>query len=74
MQNSCIRTCLLYNRKEHVTIDRLHYEMKLVSIEQRRQMQCLNLLYRLSKKKEYIKQPNVYSLRVEMWRLIQADV
>ena len=48
--------------------------MKLVSIEQRRQMQCLNLLYRLSKKKEYIKQPNVYSLRVEMWRLIQADV
>ena len=41
LQNSCIRTCLLYNRIEHITIDRLHREMKIVCLEQRRQMQCL---------------------------------
>ena len=59
IQNSCIRTCLLYDRVEHVSIDRLHQEMKLVSLEQRRQIQCLTLMYRLSKKKVYIKETNV---------------
>ena len=55
IQNSCIRSCLLYNRVEHITIERLHHEMKLVSLEQRRQVQCLTLMYRLSKKEMYIK-------------------
>ena len=55
IQNSCIRTCLLYNRVEHVSIDRLHHEMKIISLEQRRRVQCLNLMYRLSKKPIYIK-------------------
>ena len=41
MQNSSIRTCLLYNRIEHITIDRLHNEMKIASLEQRRHMQCI---------------------------------
>ena len=59
LQNSCIRTCLLYNKIDHVTIDQLHREMKLVSLEQRRQMQCLNLMYRLSKKERYVQKPNV---------------
>ena len=59
MQNSCIRTCLLYDRIEHITIDRLHQEMKIVSLEQRRHMQCLNLIYRLSRKEMYVKRLNV---------------
>ena len=59
IQNSSIRTCLLYNRIEHITIDRLHSEMRIVSLEQRRHMQCLNLMYRLSKKEMYIKRTNV---------------
>ena len=61
IQNSCIRSCLLYNRVEHITIERLHREMRLVSLEQRRQIQCLSLMYRLSKKDAYIKRPNVYT-------------
>ena len=59
IQNSCIRSCLLYNRIEHITIERLHHEMKLVSLEQRRHVQCLTLMYRLSKKEVYIKRNNI---------------
>ena len=33
--------------------------MKLVSLEQRRQIQCLNLMRRLSRKEIYIKKTNV---------------
>ena len=54
---SCIRACLLYNHIDHVRIDRLHSEMKLVSLEQRRQIQCL--MYRLSKKDKYIRRSAV---------------
>ena len=59
IQNSCIRTCLLYNRIDHITIEGLHHEMKIISLEQRRQIQCLNLMYRLSRKPVYIKHTNV---------------
>ena len=59
IQNSCIRTCLLYNRIEHITIERLHTEMRIVSLEQRRQVQCLKLMYNLSRKPMYIKEVNV---------------
>ena len=59
IQNKCIRTCLLYNRIEHVTIERLHNEMKIISLEQRRRIQCLTLMYRLSKKTIYVKKPTV---------------
>ena len=59
IQNSCIRSCLLYNRIEHITIERLHREIKLVSLEQRRQVQCLTLMYRLSRKVVYIKRNNI---------------
>ena len=59
IQNSCIRTCLLYNQVDHISIERLHNEMKVVSLEQRRRTQNLTLMYRLSKIPKYIKQPNV---------------
>ena len=58
-QNSCIRTCLLYNRIEHITIDRLHTEMRIMSIEQRRQFQCLNLMYNLSRNLMYLTECDV---------------
>ena len=59
IQNSCIRTCLSYNHDEHITIDHLHGEMRVISLEQRRRIQCLKLMYRLSKKTLYIKPVNV---------------
>ena len=33
--------------------------MKIISLEQRRQVQCLTLMYRLSKNNRYIKEPNI---------------
>ena len=33
--------------------------MKIISLEQRRQIQCLSLMYRLSKKSSFIKPANV---------------
>ena len=44
-QNNAIRTCLMYNRKDHITTDRLQNRMRLVSLEQRRNIQLLKLLY-----------------------------
>ena len=61
IQNSCIRTCLLYNRMEHVPIVRLHQEMNLISLEQRWRVQCLKLMYRISRKPVYLKKTNVHS-------------
>ena len=42
----------------------MHYEMKLVSSEQRRQMQCLNLMYRLSKKAMHVQKANVNTCEI----------
>ena len=33
-------------------MDRLHREMKIVSLEQSRQIQCLSVMFRLGKKKK----------------------
>ena len=52
IQNSCLRACLLYNLIEHITMDRLHREMKIVSLEQSRQIQCLSVMFRLGKKRD----------------------
>ena len=61
-QNSAIRTCLLYTRREHITISRLHNEMKIISLEQRRNIQLLKLMYHRSKKDVYMKK-HVWLLR-----------
>ena len=42
LQNRGIRTCLLYHRREYISIQRLH---KILSLEQRRQIQLLKLLF-----------------------------
>ena len=44
-------------RDEHITIDRLHSEMNLVSLEQRRNIQLLTLKFYRSKNEAYIKKP-----------------
>ena len=59
IQNKCIRTCLLYNRVDHITIEQMQNEMKIVSLEQRRQIQTLTLMYRLIKNPKYIKHTDV---------------
>ena len=67
-QNNAIRTCLLHDRREHVTIDRLHEEMGLISLEQRgwihplcleqrRNIQLLKLMFSRSKNILCIKEP-----------------
>ena len=56
-QNNAIRTCLSYNRIDHITIDRMHNEMGLISLEQRRSIQLLKLMYARSKKVECLKMP-----------------
>ena len=57
LQNRGIRTCLLYHRREHISIQRLHNEFKILSLEQRRQIQLLKLLFYRSKKDVYLKTP-----------------
>ena len=59
IQNNGLRTCLLYNRIEHITIERMHNEMKIVSLEQRWQNQLLKLMYRISSNDVYIKKSGV---------------
>ena len=56
-QNSAIRTCLSYNLVDRISIDRLHHEMGLISIEQRRNIQLLKLMFIRSKKLENVKIP-----------------
>ena len=57
LQNRGIRTCLLYHRREHISIQRLHNEFKILSLEQRRQIQLLKLLFHRSKNPIYLKIP-----------------
>ena len=64
-QNDAIRTCLMYRRREHITLDRLHNEMRLISLEQRRNIQLLKLLYVRSKKCAYIKKKKKNSFQVD---------
>ena len=57
LQNRGIRTCLLHDRREHISIERLHSEFKILSLEQRRHIQLLKLLYYRSKTPMYLKVP-----------------
>ena len=59
IQNNGLRTCLLYNRIEFITIGRMHNEMKIISLEQRWQCQLLKLMYRLSSNDVYMKKSGV---------------
>ena len=56
-QNDAIRTCLSYNLVDHIAIDRMHYEMGLISLEQRRSIQLLKLMFVRSKKPGNLKIP-----------------
>ena len=54
LQNNALHTCLRYRRADHVTIEQLHTEAKLQSLE-RRIVQLLSLMYDCSRNKEYIR-------------------
>ena len=55
LQNNALRICLRYCMVDHVTIERLHEEANIQSLEQRRQFQILKLLFGCSKNKSYLK-------------------
>ena len=55
LQNNGLRICLRYCMIDHVTIERLHEEANLQSLEQRRLFQALKLIYGCSKKVDYLK-------------------
>ena len=57
LQNRGIRTCLLYHRRDHISIQRLHNEFKILSLEQRRRIQLLKLLFYRSKNPALLKVP-----------------
>ena len=54
-QNKAICTCLFDDLREHVTLERLHAEMNLLSLEQRRHIQLLKLLFIRRKEPMYVK-------------------
>ena len=55
LQNNALRICLRYRMVDHVTIERLHNEANLQSLEQRRIIQTLKLLYECSTDRQYLK-------------------
>ena len=55
LQNNALRICLRYCMVDHVTVEQLHEEAKLQSLEQRRNFQVLKLLYDCSKDIKYLK-------------------
>ena len=55
LQNNALRICLRYRKLDHVTIDQLHAEANLQSLEQRRIFQLLNLMYDCSSDDAYLK-------------------
>ena len=55
LQNNALRICLRYCMIDHVTIEHLHEEANLQSLEQRRLFQILKLIYGCSKKVDYLK-------------------
>ena len=55
LQNNALRICLRYRRQDHVSIERLHEEANLQSLEQRRIVQTLSLLHDCSINQENIK-------------------
>ena len=55
LQNNALRICLRYRMVDRITIDQLHAEANLQSLEQRRILQLLKLLYDCSKDRTYLK-------------------
>ena len=45
IQNDMLRTCYNYRRRDHVSIKNLHTRAKLLSLDQRRQIQLLSLMF-----------------------------
>ena len=48
-QNDALRICAKVRLKDHVRVDDLHAKFKIISLEQRRRLQLLLLMYRKSK-------------------------
>ena len=46
LQNDCLRTCYNVHRRDHLSISVLHNDAKLLSLDQRRKIQLLSLMYK----------------------------
>ena len=55
LQNNALRLCLRYRLADRVSIDRLHHEAHLQSIEQRSEFHLLKILYDYSKNPDHVK-------------------
>ena len=57
LQNNALRLCLRYRLADRVSIQRLHLEANLQSVEQRGIFQLLKLLYGYSRNRNHLKAP-----------------
>ena len=57
LQNDALRSCCMYNRDDHVRLDELHRNVKLLGLEQRRILQLLRLMYLHSKDLHVLRVP-----------------
>ena len=46
LQNDCLRTCYNVHRRDRMSVAALHKDAKLLSLDQRRKIQLLSLMYR----------------------------
>ena len=57
LQNAALRLCLRYRLADRISIQRLHREAKLQSVEQRGLFQLMKLIYGYSKNVNHLKIP-----------------
>ena len=57
LQNDALRLCLRYRLADRITIEQLHSEAKLQSVEQRSEFHLLKLIFDYSKNPDHVKQP-----------------
>ena len=57
LQNNALRRCKRYFLRDHVRIENLHSECKILGLEQRRRKQLLRLMYLYNKKDSQVKRP-----------------
>ena len=55
MQNNALRICNRYRLLDRIQIERLHFESRILGLEQRRRKQLLRLMYLHSRVEDYMK-------------------
>ena len=79
LQNNALRICFNIRLRDRVTIVQMHHRAKLLSLEQRRQKQLLNLLFIYKTRQDNIRRvhgrntraANVYSFTCERYNNVK---